>query len=122
MHRTAVVVCAALLATRSLQAQACKKDDTYFEFQVSVTAAFIADSSALKPDPQPTRNPPNLVQFNVDTTGAVEIASFHALKFYGREFVDSVRAVLPKWRFKPALLNGHKVCQLFQTPVVLSGK
>ena len=94
-----------------------------FEFQVDMPASAIADST----HPHPAgdhlagrRDDPEaiLVQFVVDTAGIPIVQTFHALKFPSLAVVDSVRAVLPQWRYTPARIGACRVPQLVQTTVV----
>ncbi|MDQ6828838.1 MAG: energy transducer TonB, partial [Gemmatimonadota bacterium] len=57
-------------------------------------------------------------QFNVDTAGRAEPASFKVLKSTNDLFTSSVRNVLPQMRFYPAETGGRKVRMVVQQPFV----
>ena len=110
--------------SRGARAQTCTPPaHPYFEFQVEQPAAFIGDTT-LRPIPARNRfgarqDDPTalLVQFVVDTLGYPDERSFRALKVPSSGSVDSVRAALPSWRFRPARLSGCLVPQLVQTMI-----
>lgn len=54
------------------------------------------------------------VQFVVDTTGVADTATFSVLAATHPSFAESVRQTLPAMRFRPAILQRHKVRQLVQ--------
>ncbi len=93
--------------------------DTYYEFQVERPAVPLAGN------PPPTF-PPTLrsakvegrvlAQFVVDTLGRADTSTFHILRSTHELFTAAVIDVLPKYRFRPAELGGHKVKQLVQMP------
>lgn len=58
-----------------------------------------------------------LVEFVVDTTGAVALESVSAVSSTHTRFTEAVRRALRDARFHPALLAGRKVRQLVQLPV-----
>ena len=58
-----------------------------------------------------------LVEFVVDTTGAVVLESVSAISSTHARFTDAVRRALRDARFHPAMLAGRKVRQLVQLPV-----
>jgi TonB family protein len=91
----------------------------YFEFEVEKQV------QTAKGSPQPrypgTLRTANieggvLVQFVVDTTGRAEASTFKVLKASHPEFIFAVKEVLPRMRFYPAELRGHKVKQMVQQP------
>ncbi|HEU4641613.1 MAG TPA: energy transducer TonB [Gemmatimonadaceae bacterium] len=55
-----------------------------------------------------------LAQFVVDTTGKADVSSFELVRPEEQAFVQAVKAVLPRLRFYPAEVSGHKVRQLVQ--------
>jgi TonB family protein len=57
-------------------------------------------------------------QFVVDTTGRVDMGTFKALKSPDPEFTAAIKAVLPAWRFDPAMTRGKKIKQLVQQAFV----
>ena len=61
-----------------------------------------------------------LAQFEVDTTGRVNIASFKILRKSHDLFEAAVRSALPNMRFLPAEIGGRKVRQLVQQPFVFA--
>jgi hypothetical protein len=94
-----------------------------FEFQVDVPAKAIPDSThphpaadrfaARKDDPGAI-----IAQFVVDTTGVPIGASLKMLKTPSAQLTDSIKAMLPRWRFTPARMGTCLVSQLVQTTVV----
>jgi protein TonB len=98
-------------------------DQTYFEFQVEKPAAAVSGS----PTPQ---YPETLrsagiegevdAQFVVDTTGRADPASLKITKATNDLFSAAVRSALPRMRFYPAEIGGHKVRQLVQQPFTFS--
>lgn len=55
-----------------------------------------------------------LAQFVVDTSGRADPATFEVVRPEDKSFVLAVRDVLPRLRFFPAEVAGHKVRQLVQ--------
>jgi TonB family protein len=58
-----------------------------------------------------------LVQFVVDTLGAVDMRTFKVLESSNELFAQSLAATLPKWRFYPAEAGGRRVNQIVQLPL-----
>ena len=99
----------------------CPDSITFFEFQVVAVdgqrARWIVDTAlAVHPTPA-VRNPPNLVQFVVDTSGVPVAHTFHALKVTDAALVEEARQSLARWRFAPAVRDGCTVRQFMQTPI-----
>ena len=57
-----------------------------------------------------------LVQFIVDTTGAVDMRSVRVLKSTHDLFTQAVRSALASFRFKPAEVNGKRTAALAEMP------
>jgi protein TonB len=57
-----------------------------------------------------------LVQFVVDTTGRIEPQSVRVLESTHDLFARSVLAVLPRFRFQPAEVNGKRIRMAAQMP------
>jgi protein TonB len=57
-----------------------------------------------------------LVQFAVDTTGRVDMASLKILESTHALFTDAVRDALARFRFRPAEVGGRRVPALAQMP------
>jgi protein TonB len=55
-----------------------------------------------------------VVQFVVDTTGRAEGGSVRILSTSHELFAQSIRAAVPKMRFRPAEIGGRRVRQLVQ--------
>jgi TonB family protein len=55
-----------------------------------------------------------VAQFVVDTLGHIEAGSFHVLQTDNDLFDAAVKAALPRMRFYPAEVNGHRVRQLVE--------
>ena len=107
----------------TVSAQSCPPPERpYFDFQVAQPAVYAGDST-LTPRPArlqlSVRNDPAafLVQFVVDTLGQPLPSTFRVLKSPSAAANDSVRAVLPRWHYKPAVHGGCRVPQLVQTLV-----
>ncbi|MFL5607890.1 MAG: carboxypeptidase-like regulatory domain-containing protein [Gemmatimonadaceae bacterium] len=62
----------------------------------------------------------SFVQFVVDSTGRVDIASVQVPMDAGKAAAASVRAVLPRVRFSPARAAGKPVCELLRMQVSFS--
>ena len=88
-----------------------------FEFQVDAQARFIADSTFTVRPTASVRNPPNLVQFVVDTLGTIVPGSFRVIRVTDRALVLEAKQISERWRYRPAMSAGHAVCQLIQAPV-----
>jgi hypothetical protein len=54
------------------------------------------------------------IQYVVDTTGHADTSSVVILSATHNDFVTSVKHTLPVMRFRPAVMNAHKVRQLVQ--------
>lgn len=91
----------------------------FFEFQVEQPARAL-DDTVKGPRLIDERRPANLVQFIVDTTGHVELASFRVLAMDDRALVRRLREQLPDRHFAPARIGACAVRQLVQTGVVWS--
>jgi protein TonB len=57
-----------------------------------------------------------LVQFTVDTTGRVDMASVRVMQSTHDLFTQAVRSALASFRFKPAEVNGKRVAALAEMP------
>lgn len=95
-------------------------DQPYFEFQV--------EKPALARDGNPNPKYPSmlessrvegkvLAQFVVDTNGRADMSTFKVLQADNELFGQSLKNVLPSWRFYAAEAGGHKVKQIVQLPV-----
>ena len=56
------------------------------------------------------------VQFVIDTLGRAEMSGVRVVEATNPLFAQSVRAVLPRYRFSPGEAGGHKVRTLVQLP------
>lgn len=120
-----VILLALAGAATTASAQSCSPPERVaFEFQVQQPAAYVPSDSILRPRPSTqrfvnVREHPEavVVQFVVDTLGQPETRTFKAINASSDPVVDSVRAVLPRWHFTPAVQGGCKVRQLVQTAV-----
>lgn len=56
------------------------------------------------------------VQFVVDTLGRAEMGSLRVVEASDSQFAESVRSVLPRYRFSPGEIGGQKVRTLVQLP------
>jgi hypothetical protein len=108
----------------------CPDATTFFEFQVVAAAGqparWIVDAAIAvhptsvvgsSPDRPLAGNPPNFVQFVVDTLGVPVTETFHAVKVTDAALVEEARQSLSQWRFTPAVRDGCNVRQLIQTPI-----
>jgi len=57
-----------------------------------------------------------LVQFSVDTTGRVDMASVRVLQSTHDLFTQAVRSALGAFRFRPAEVNGKRTAALAEMP------
>ena len=91
----------------------------FFEFQVERPATFIPDSTVSPyPAPQLPRTPPRqatLVSFVVDSLGRPDTSSYKVIREVEPGVAQEGRAVLTRWRFRPAQIRGCVVSQLVQT-------
>jgi len=90
-------------------------DRGFFEFQVQKPAVYVGGTSV---SPHPAASGATVVQFVVDSTGAIRPSTFKVLKSESSQMVVDVRGVLTQWRYLPAEVDGRKVSQLVQTAVV----
>ena len=93
----------------------------YFEFQVERPAAFIPDTT-VSPRPltvRPPRDAPRgtLVSFVVDTLGRPDSTTYRVIRDVEPGLAEEGRAMVAKWRYRPAQLSGCAVPQLVQTPL-----
>lgn len=93
-------------------------NQTYFEFQVEKPAA---PANSVQPNYPETLRSAGIegevdAQFTVDTTGRADLGTFKILKATNDLFAAAVRTALPRMRFSPAEVGGHKVKQLVQQP------
>jgi protein TonB len=94
-------------------------DQPYFDFQVEKQAGPV-------PGNVPPRYPEMLhsagiegevlAQFVIDTTGRADMSTFKIIKASHDLFGSSVKEALPRMRFYPAEVGGHKVKELVQQP------
>jgi periplasmic protein TonB len=99
------------------------QDQAYFDFQVEKPAASAPGSPGPRyPDILRSGGVEGevLAQFEVDTTGRVNVASFRVLRSSHALFEQAVRSSLPQMRFLPAEIGGRKVKQLVQQPFVFN--
>ena len=92
-------------------------DQTYFDFQVEKPAASLPGSPGPRyPDILRSGGVEGtvLAQFEVDTTGRVNIPSFRVLRSDHAMFEQALRSALPNLRYLPAEIGGRKVRQLVQ--------
>jgi TonB family protein len=57
-----------------------------------------------------------LVQFTVDTTGRVDMASIRVVQSTHDQFTQAVRSALASFRFRPAEVNGKRTAALAEMP------
>lgn len=87
----------------------------YFEFQVQKPAIYLENEINF---PHPTTvNTGLIVQFVVDTMGRPDARSFKVLRTPDQPAAMSAMKSFQGWRFIPAIIDGCRVEQLFQTPV-----
>lgn len=120
--RVALLLLAASALARPARAQDCPPaTQPYFLFQVDQRAVYIPDSTQ-SPHPAAPRlarvdTEAALVQFVVDSLGVPKPASFKVLAARDPALAEAARAILPRWRFRPARLGACRVAQLVQTPL-----
>jgi TonB family protein len=105
--------------TDSPSTEATAGDHVYFEFQVEKRVAPMSGNPRMRyPDMLRSANIEGevLVQFVVDTTGRVDIATFKVLMSSHDMFSQSVRELVRASRFYPAEIAGRRVKQLVQQP------
>ena len=125
----ALVVLLAVVASRSLAAQAPARSDTpqlpqiYFAFQVDKPVTGSPDNkSPVYPNLLRRQNIEGdvMVAFAVDTTGRAIMATFEVIKTNDSLFTSAVRDALPSMRFTPAVKAGQKVAQLVRMPFIFT--
>ena len=92
-------------------------NQTYFEFQVEKPAEMLSDSPKPKyPSVLESSGIAGEVQaqFVVSSSGRADMDSFKVLKSTNELFTQSVKNVLPRMRFSPAMIGGKPVNQLVQ--------
>jgi hypothetical protein len=94
----------------------CRGDRDYgvFEFRVEKPAVYVGGTSV---SPHPSGTGATVVQFVVDTTGAIRPGTFKVLRAEDDAIVAEARRVLAQWRYLPAEIDGHKVPGLVQTAI-----
>jgi periplasmic protein TonB len=94
-------------------------DQPYFDFQVEKQAGEVPGTPSPK-YPEVLRSAgvdgQVLAQFVIDTTGRAEASTFKVIQSTNDAFTSSVKEALPKMRFYPAEVGGHKVKELVQLP------
>lgn len=97
-------------------------NQTYFSFQVEKQAERVGGASPQYPETLRGAGIQGEVdaQFVVDTTGRADMGTFKVLKSTNDLFTASVRQALPRMKFLPAEVGGHKVRQLVQQPFVFN--
>lgn len=92
-------------------------NQTYFEFQVEKPAAAVEGNPApAYPEALRSSGVEGEVdaQFTVNTDGRADMATFKVLKATNDLFAAAVRNTLPRMKFYPAEVGGHKVRQIVQ--------
>lgn len=96
-------------------------DTPYFEFQVERPARALP-SDVNPSDPAELKRAgvegEVLVQYVVDVTGCFDPRGLKVLRSDHEQFLESVRRVLPYYRYTPAELGGRTVRQWVQHPFV----
>ena len=109
--------------TQSPPEQCSSVARVFHEFEVSSPATF---ASRATDGPRPVRDAlaarrrgadSVIVEFTVDTTGAVVPMTFRVLQSPSRQIATRVREAHGAWRFRSARVGGCKVPQVVQTPV-----
>jgi len=90
---------------------------TFFEFQTTRPARFLGDSGLVVHPLPAVPKPRNLVQFVVDTTGAVIQATFKIIMVSDHTLIDQARGMLSQWHYSPAMIGECRVRQVVQTPI-----
>ena len=68
--------------------------------------------------PHPAAEGATVVQFVVDSSGAVRPETLKVLRMEDSAIVEDAKRVLTQWRYLPAEIGGRKVSQLVQTAIV----
>ena len=117
---TACLAVAAVTAGAQAATRACQDRVVYFEFQVSDAgqpAQWIVDTTfTVHPTPA-ILDPPNLIQFVIDTLGVPVAPTFKALRITDSALVAEARRTFSRWRYTPAIHSSCVVRQVIQTPV-----
>lgn len=82
---------------------------------VQKDAVFVGGSNV---SPHPAATGETVVQFVVDSTGAIQPSTFKVIQVNDVRLVEDAKRVLGKWRYLPAEMNGRKVAQLVETAIV----
>jgi periplasmic protein TonB len=105
------------------QPRAVQPDQVYDVVQVERQAS--ADEHNVPPPYPPVLHSANIegsvvVSFVVDTSGRADMTTFTVLKSTHEFFTTAVKQHLPKMKFIPAEIGGHKVKQLVQQSFVFT--
>lgn len=83
--------------------------------QVQKPAVYVGGTSV---SPHPASAGETVIQFVVDSTGAVRPSTLKVIHVNDVRLVEEAKHVMGKWRYLPAEANGHKVSQLVETAIV----
>jgi hypothetical protein len=89
--------------------------DTASGTQLGKPAVYLGNTDV---SPHPASAGPTIVQFVVDSTGAVRPSTFKVVRVDDMRIIDEAKRVLHRWHYIPAEVDGHKVSQLVQTAIV----
>jgi hypothetical protein len=67
--------------------------------------------------PHPATTGETIVQFVVDSTGAVRPSTFKVVRVRDVTLVEDAKRVLRRWHYTPAEIGGRKVSQLVETAI-----
>jgi hypothetical protein len=67
--------------------------------------------------PHPASTGETVVQFVVDSTGAIQPSTFKVVRVHDLTMVEDAKRVLRRWHYTPAEIGGRKVSQLVQTAI-----
>jgi hypothetical protein len=124
-----------LLAAASALFAACRSSTTSVPLPAADSAAIMAKAHAAEASrtqvqkdavyvggsnvsPHPAATGETVVQFVVDSTGAIQPSTFKVVHVNDVRLVEDAKRVLGKWRYVPAEMNGRKVAQLVETAIV----
>lgn len=119
MQTLGLLVGAMFFVTANAQCQANCPTQPLFAFQADIPARFsgLRDSTRANAPKANVQSQRNIIQFVVDSTGAVDDASFKVLRGGDVNVVERARAALPNWIFSPAKLGACNVSQIVQMDI-----
>jgi len=103
-----------LPAADSAAIMARAQSSTASASQVERPAVYVGAAGV---SPHPASTGETVVQFVVDSTGAIRPSTFKVVRVHDVTLVEDAKRVLRRWHYTPAEVGGRKVSQLVQTAI-----